>query len=206
MHPSASLVAERRLREVLRERAELRGGRAAELAGGCASAGRHRGRGLRERAAAPQDRFGMRLISERSAAREQAGGGAPSRPPRQGRNNLIPGSARVFGCTGYVQDFSVCMCTKNPENSGLRITPKSYCNKISIHLQRQPKISLPAAAEILSALRAHNSFSESARAAGCTRYVCGRADPGIKLCPPRRAHHVPSSRCSQDAAAVTVRR
>jgi hypothetical protein len=38
-------------------------------------------------------------------------------------------------------------------------------------LQCQPKISLPAAAEILSALRAHNSFSdESARAAGCTRY------------------------------------
>eukprot|EP01049_Picozoa_sp_SAG25_P007722 SAG25_NODE_648_length_6205_cov_2.314609_1_plen_168_part_00 len=30
-----------------------------------------------------------------------------------GGTNLIPGSARVFGCTRYV-----CMCTKNPENSG----------------------------------------------------------------------------------------
>jgi hypothetical protein len=31
-----------------------------------------------------------------------------------------------------------------------------------------------------------NSFSESARAAGWPRYVCARADPGIKLCPPRQ--------------------
>ena len=33
-----------------------------------------------------------------------------------GDHNLIPGSARVFGCTRYV-----CMCTENPENSGLTL-------------------------------------------------------------------------------------
>eukprot|EP01047_Picozoa_sp_COSAG01_P033236 COSAG01_NODE_2437_length_7694_cov_47.587887_2_plen_92_part_00 len=37
----------------------------------------------------------------------------PARP--LGGHNLIPGSARVFGCTRYMY---VCMCTKNPENSG----------------------------------------------------------------------------------------
>eukprot|EP01049_Picozoa_sp_SAG25_P024198 SAG25_NODE_10774_length_323_cov_0.687500_1_plen_52_part_10 len=33
-----------------------------------------------------------------------------------GRTNLILRSARVFGCTRYV-----CVCTENPENSGLTL-------------------------------------------------------------------------------------
>ena len=55
---------------------------------------------------------------------------------------------------------------------------------------------LAAPPGILSALRAHNSFSESARAAGCTRYVCGRADLGIKLCPPRTLRALSSQTAS----------
>ena len=43
-----------------------------------------------------------------------AGRPPPCTPP--GHHNLILRSARVFGCTGYV-----CMCTKNPENSGLTL-------------------------------------------------------------------------------------
>ena len=83
---------------------------------------------------------------------------------RQGRNNLIPGSARVFGCTGYV-----CMCTKIRDGCS-EIWDEAENHEIPSVSRRGPPAENTL--NFLSALRALNSFSESARAAGCTRYVC----------------------------------
>jgi hypothetical protein len=70
---------------------------------------------LQQPAARAAAASGMQWLDVRGRAAARAAG-------RLGRTNLILRSAPVFGCTRYV-----CMCTENPENSGLtlRITAKS---------------------------------------------------------------------------------
>eukprot|EP01049_Picozoa_sp_SAG25_P002412 SAG25_NODE_125_length_14598_cov_7.819611_4_plen_141_part_00 len=119
---------------------------------------------------------------------------------QQGGHNLIPGSARVLAVQGMY--IYVCMCTKIRDG----------CSEFWAEAENHeipsvtPCESARAAAEntlnFLSALRALNSFSESARAAACIRIpyeVC--------MCPCRpRNQVVPTQQARRDAPPAQLSR